>query len=75
MQHLEFTMKRITSVKGKNNNLGQMGIKKPPRLKFEIVGAGAVSRRPRMSYSLSNYTSGEKKVKVLQVSRHSLQHI
>ena len=26
---------------------------------FEVVGAGAVSRRPRMSCSLKNYTSGE----------------
>jgi hypothetical protein len=30
---------------------------------FEVVGAGAVSRRPRMSSSLKNYTSGENGLK------------
>jgi hypothetical protein len=42
-----------------NNNLGQMGIKSPQRLMFEVVGAGAVRRRSRMSCSLKNYTRGE----------------
>ena len=44
---------------GKNNNLGQMRIKKPPRLMFLVVGAGAVSRRPRMSCSPKNYTAAK----------------
>ena len=30
---------------------------------FEVVGAGAVGRRPRMSCSLKNYTSGENGLK------------
>jgi hypothetical protein len=59
VQHLQFSIKRIASVKGKNNDLGKRGIKKPPRLMFWVVGAGAVSRRPRMSYSLKNYTSAK----------------
>ena len=31
---------------------------------FEVAGAGAVNRRPRMSCSLKNYTNGENGVKV-----------
>jgi hypothetical protein len=42
-----------------NNNSGQMGIKKPPGLMFDVLGAGAVNRRPRMFCSLKNYNSGE----------------
>ena len=36
-----------------------MGIKKPPGLMFDVLGAGAVNRRPRMFCSLKNYNSGE----------------
>ena len=63
MQPLKLTTKRIVSVKGKNSNLKQIGKKSPQRLMFEVVGAGAVSRRPRMSSSLKNYTSGENGLK------------